>query len=442
MSCKYGERGSLTAICTNATPIFFKDTTYRFDHLDETLLCVNCRLTHLSLGSFDVSGNRIQTLNISNSQIKTIEEKAFTGLIFMEKLILSDNAISKIEQRAFFGTRKTKQLYMENALEGPLPNYVFQELHQLRELYLKNNSLAILEQNTFYGLGSLTYLDLSYNKLRIINNSLSSLSSLKVLLLNNNEIFKITSSDFYPLQNLLDLDLSDNIIGSFLINFTHTNSLKKLNLSKNHLGNEVVKIGIFQHLHNLEILDLSLNWFKTIPPKLFMGLYNLRELNLASNSITKFQSGAFTGLPNLRLINVSHNNIEIADITGKLSLRQLHVLDISENKISNFDIVKFLQRLPKITKIDLRENSMDCVKRRLVYDYLKDENIQVEASVEFCPKLSEAAYKEFYQDVNEEIEDLKKGSPVITSMKVVFLLLVILSIGLLYYVHLFIVRRK
>lgn len=96
MKCSYGERGSLTATCVNATPSFFKNTLYKFDHLDETLRCVNCVLTTIESNVFDLSGNQIKELDLQNSQIETLRPKAFMGLVFLKSLNLSNNKIRSI----------------------------------------------------------------------------------------------------------------------------------------------------------------------------------------------------------------------------------------------------------------------------------------------------------------------------------------------------------
>ncbi|ERL88612.1 insulin-like growth factor-binding protein complex acid labile subunit [Dendroctonus ponderosae] len=441
-NCKYAERGSLTAICTNATVSTFHATIYNFDHLDETLICSGCTLTHLITGTFDIGGNRIQVLDLANSAIETIEAHAFTGLIFMEKLYLSNNSIHHLERGAFHGARKVKKLYMNQALTAPLPPFVFHGLLLLTDLLLQNNSLPLLETQTFEGLPNLRNLDLRFNSLRELNNSLNSLRNLEVLLLSNNQLAKISPTDLHGLSKLLKVDLSHNFISTLNLNLGQPNSLKKLNLSNSHVGSDLIKLGVFHGLYSLEILDLSLNWIVTLPKQVFQELHSLREAILSHNALTEFATGSFSGLPYLRFINASHNKIKRAFIAGKLQLHNLQVLDLSTNNMVDFDLLAFLRQAPLISKVDLRDNMISCPKLRRITTGFKNSSVHAATDPMNCSELDAGEEDELLKEISEELNNVPTSKTGIIALKITMLLVVIVLIGLLVYVQFFILNRR
>ncbi|XP_066154722.1 insulin-like growth factor-binding protein complex acid labile subunit [Euwallacea fornicatus] len=441
--CKYGYRGSLTAVCINATANLFRETPYRFDHLDETLVCVTCNLSNITRGTFDINGNRIKALVLENSNIKTIAVSAFTGLVFMEELHLTNNSIFHVDPGAFHGTRKVKQIFLDRALTGPLPDMVFQDLVLLRELYLNNNDLKMLNKDTFYGLANLENLDLSNNKLSELNGSVANLGQLKFLTLSNNLLTMITRTELTGLKSLVTLDLSMNSLYFFNINIGPPNSLRMLNLSRNMLGYSILKEGQFNDLKNLENLDLSRNSLTSVFPKLFIGLFNLRELQLAENNITKFPLGVFSGLPSLKLINVSNNRIESAIISGRQILPQVHTIDFSYNALQEFDFVGFLRRLPSISKVWLSGNNLDCKESRRIEQYFKQENILYRLDFHIkCPALSQSELKHVDGDLEKEFSRYGKSSSTLIALKVTLVILISVFVGVLFYVQFFILNRK
>ncbi|XP_066249550.1 insulin-like growth factor-binding protein complex acid labile subunit, partial [Euwallacea similis] len=441
--CKYGYRGSLTAVCINATVNLFRETPYRFDHLDETLVCLTCNLSNLVRGTFDISGNRIENLILDNSNIKTIAARTFTGLVFMEELHLTNNSISYIDPGAFHGTRKVKQIFLDRALAGPLPDMVFQDLVLLRELYLNNNDLKMLNRDTFHGLANLENLDLSNNMLSELNGSVANLGQLKFLMLSNNSLTIIKRTELIGLKKLVTLDLSMNSIHLLNLNIGQPNSLRMLNLSRNMLGYSFQKEGQFYDLNNLENLDLSRNSLTTIFPKLFVGLFNLRELQLAKNNIIRFPLGVFSGMPSLKLINVSSNHIESAIISGRQVLPQVHTIDFSFNVLQEFDFLGFLRRLPSISKVWLNGNNLGCKEGRRIERYFNQENIHYKLDFNSsCPVLSQSELKHVDGDLAGEFREYGKSSSALTALKVTLVILILVFVGVLFYVQFFILNRK
>ncbi|CAG9816347.1 unnamed protein product [Phaedon cochleariae] len=441
MSCSYGQRGSLTAICTNATSDFFKLTTYRFDYLDETLLCLNCDLNFLEASTFDIPGNEIKTLDIRNSSITFIWPKAFIGMIHMERLLLSNNPIEKIPTGAFEGIRKVRYLEMRNSTTNLEPR-VFKELHLLEVLDLRGSQLLMVRPKTFEGLHNLKLLDLSHNKLVLGNTSdiFEPLVNLRILLLNDNFIFRLQGQDFRMLRSLTTLNLARNAMTNFSIDLEPQNRLRTLNLSQNYLSSASFLPGAFENLTNLEDLDLSRNSFDNITLKLFQGLSKLTVLNLGDNRLRGINTGHFSGLPHLRILNVSNNKIDSLKITGRLQMHSLVQMDLSNNNIQNFDYLSLITRAPRLRFINLLNNSLSCIMEdQLRALFLQDHVVVLVSNGKDrdCPKVTTESSQELLDELKEQLQDPYVNSTLLVWM-FVLITIVMLLIGVLFYVQFFI----
>ncbi|CAH1972567.1 unnamed protein product [Acanthoscelides obtectus] len=438
MSCSYGERGSLTVYCTNATTRFFKITPYRFDHLDETFKCINCTLTTLEQGTFDMSGNQIKVMDISNSSVTYILPKAFIGLIFMEKLILNNNQIRDISLGAFIGIRKIRVLEMENTV-GELHPFVFQELHLLEEMNMKHSKLTTLEDGVFEGLHNLRILDISYNKLSSISNqTFTPLVHLESLNLEYNEIKKIHTIEFHTLNHLLALNVRHNHIQNASVKFSPQSSLRSLNLAENELHLNTDRSDHIGDLPNLEELDLSANTIEKTPIGFLRGLFRLRVLNLSFNKIEHFTVGAYTGLPHLRVLNLSNNALTQMKVIGRLQLHSLDRLDLANNNLKEFNYIGLIIRAPKLSYLNLYNNDIECHILYQLEVAFSEDNVNFVVGGKNANGCSGNITNE---DLDEVIRKLAEEYYITTSSTasiLFFSCLLLLLVGVLFYIQFFV----
>lgn len=436
MKCSYGERGSLTATCVNATPSYFKSTLYKFDHLDETVQCVNCNLTSIEPNTFDLSGNHINTLNISECMIESLKPKAFMGLIFLKYLDMGNNKIKSVYPGTFNGAKKIETIDLSRNEITILNESGFAELFNLKKLILYNNSISVIAEKAFTGLTSLQELDLGYNQITDLKNVVSNLTSLQILKLNNNKLKTINETEFYNLTNLDLLCLDHNFLTSPIIELSPNNQLRKISLIENTIDTFWV---ILERAYALEELNLRGNNISGISAVPGINFPSLRDLDLSRNSIKSFQTHQFTGLPQLRYLNISHNVIEDVRITGTMSIPSLHTLDLSYNNISDLDYLLLISRTPSLSYLKLENNLLSC--------YLEEEMAREFAEDNFKFVLfenSEGSVKCLDKPVSSNIQKAKKDlyvsqdSDSITAGNIVILVLlsfVIVAVGILFYVQ-------
>ncbi|CAH1972568.1 unnamed protein product [Acanthoscelides obtectus] len=439
MKCSYGERGSLTATCVNANASYFKMTPYRFDQLDETLVCSSCNLKTLESGTFDISGNQIKNLQLSYSKIELLKQKAFVGLIFLKNLNMSHNSITSVYPGTFTGVKKIESIDLSYNNITVLSDDGFLELINLKELNLAYNSIKTISSKAFNGLGNLVLLNLERNNITEVSDVLSKLINLQVLNLRDNQILKLQGSEFTNLLSLLLLDLSFNKLDTPVIEFYPNNSLKSLYITNNYIRSP--SLGFLNGLHNLETLDLSYNTIVEIQKATLLGLYHLRFLNISYNRITTFQTGVFTGLPYLELLNMSHNAISYGEITGVFSLHSLFALDLSHNKIPRLDYEALISRLPRLSYLRLEGNPLPCDLEEEMNTYFEADNFKfvlhdpynnTKSCVLEPTKHSEKVIKETVPELDENRSAGMSGGEVAA---VILLCLAYLCLGLLFYVQ-------
>ncbi|XP_060521178.1 insulin-like growth factor-binding protein complex acid labile subunit isoform X2 [Cylas formicarius] len=373
MKCTYGERGSLTATCVNATPSFFKNTLYKFDHLDETLRCVNCTLKSIEPGTFDLNGNQIKHLDLRNSQIESMKQKAFMGLIFVETLDLSQNKIRSVFPATFIGVKKIASINLSHNDITILSENGFLELVNLKTLDVSWNQIEVLDEKAFNGLKSLERLDLSNNKITELRNAFENLTSLESINLRSNNIKTIRGEEFYNLTSLLEIDLSQNDISTPLLHMSPNAQLRSLNLAHNRI---VLLSPTFLEIRSLEELDLSFNKITSIARKSFTNLFNLHSIDVSYNELCEIKTGSFTGLPQLRVLNCSHNAITDVVISGVFLLHSLHALDLSFNRISDLDYTALISRLPRLSYLQLEHNALACDLEAEMERYFLEDNFK------------------------------------------------------------------
>ncbi|KAK9880923.1 hypothetical protein WA026_013256 [Henosepilachna vigintioctopunctata] len=376
MKCGYGERGSLTATCTNVnTPSYFKSTSYRFDHLDETLQCLNCSLPSIDGNTFDISGNQIKHLILKNSNIEELQRRAFVGLVFLEDMDLSNNKIMTIPPSTFAGVKKIVFVNLENNSLTLLSNDGFSELINLETLILNKNKISIINTNAFNGLKNLRILNLNSNNINNITAIFNNLTSLQYLDLSENAITDLKGHDFANLTSLLELKMNKNKIKKLpSLEFSCMKNLEVLRLSNNFI--DQIDINAFEGLQELETLDLGNNLISNIPEKTFQNLHGVIDMNLTGNLLEVFQISRFAGLPRLRTLNLSHNHIEEIETSGIFPLHDLHSLDLSYNNLTYLNYVVLLHRMPKISYVSLQNNNWPCDLEDEMTKFFNEENFK------------------------------------------------------------------
>ncbi|KAK9870226.1 hypothetical protein WA026_006310 [Henosepilachna vigintioctopunctata] len=237
------------------------------------LKCTDCNISRFTEKTFPYN-NRLDSFNVSYSNIQTIYRRAFSKLTTIQYIYLDNNAINKIEADAFSGVKQLFELHLEhNNLKQLTPKFLNNAA--TNSLDLSYNQLKEIAEESFEGVGGVLVLDLSHNKIeKLHRRSFDSLNSLEILDLQNNQLCQLPLGVLSMLKELKSLNLSSNKLTSLSMGtLSGLKSLNTLNLENNSLSHF---IGDFLlPLTSLENLDISLN-----------GIYHFDGNAITENSST------------------------------------------------------------------------------------------------------------------------------------------------------------
>lgn len=218
-------------------------------------------MTLLTSNGFSVKdSNYILEMDLSDKNIKEIQDGGFLSLYCLNKLNLCKNKISY------------------------LTNETLKSLYNLRELDLSENHIGDIVEGSFIFLGNLKKLNISYNQLKYLN-----------------------SLSFYHLENLEYLDLSGNEISSVpSATFSNLISLVTLNLEFNRFTS--IQPEEWDNLKNLKELNLDDNLLKYFELKRNYSFVNLENLFLTGNKLKHFNIYELSSVfPNLKQFKIDNN---------------------------------------------------------------------------------------------------------------------------------------
>ena len=322
--------------------------------------------------------NQLRILKLSHNNMTSIRETEFDGLSRIEFVDLSSN-------------------YLQGISDSP-----FQKLFFIEEINLNGNSITSFSITT--GLEHLEILRISNNHLQSLE-FLQRLPRLQILDVSVNKIPSLTRNTCLQGQSFILLNFSDNAIKDISdeafdgcpvpkidlshnsmthLHISHWMGLKELYLRNNNLEN-IISTDI-TILKNLEILDISYNQFKDLPPHVFNYTTGLKHLNLGGNQVkgylertdtkmvmlknlthlylselylSKVPTRFLSGLPNLQYLDLSWNNLTNFNLGSISEIYSLKEITLSHNFISN-PSMQMLLKLENINKVDLSYNPYSC----------------------------------------------------------------------------------
>ncbi|GAB0094888.1 hypothetical protein DMENIID0001_102140 [Sergentomyia squamirostris] len=165
---------------------------------------------------------RINVLKIINSDIRSIDEKAFGSCCFLnlETLVLKNLEIEKmISKNIFKGLEHLQRLELIN-----FPISLFS--NEVLVPFARNLKILVFEEMTI----------LQFPVQNITGKFSRNLTSLNYLSLKHNHLTEVNKSSFAALGDITEIDLSDSNIKSIGMKaFDGTKALKKLFLNSNHI---------------------------------------------------------------------------------------------------------------------------------------------------------------------------------------------------------------
>ena len=233
-------------------------------------------------------------------------------------------------------------LCLETATTSQFAPGAFSHLTNLRRLDIIGCQLGSVTGQTISGLPpSVTNLTISASKgLSFSDGWLDGFPTIRNLDLSNNDLAEIPPGSLCG--SLISVNLSLNAFESFgSLGVTCA------------LGDSDCTVC----QPNLEVIDISDNYFEEITVSLVDIMPRLRQFNAYSNLLYTLEANMFQGMPNLELIDLTWNDLE-QTIPGIFkNLGSLNTLKLRGNFIYNVEADIF-EGSPKIRHLDLASNRL------------------------------------------------------------------------------------
>ena len=370
-----------------------------------------------------------------------LEKALFSNMTELTFLDIGFCRFSKVEKGALHNLPKLWTLVSSGNPLGPREFQFFSdgETSGLRNLELRDSTLWSDRSKTYnmtWVLGStpdIRSLDISNSRLRKLpvfglRNDGKSYKSFQFLKADDNELRTVSwhwngSSDTDPcpmFPGIRNISMARNkieMICHLCLNLT------SLNLADNRLATYFEKnMKCLKRQRKLQDLDLSRNDLRSVDEDLLSLMVDLTNVSLSHNQLAEVPVNVFAKNKILERIDLSWNNINAINEETFSHLRSLKMLDLSVNSFSTIPepFLKFFDRLPTNSCLELDQNSFDCrCSRQYFQDWLnKNKNRVPEFENLRCSTPSSLVDKHVYNYTTDQVLcDMEKfGWPIIGSL--------------------------
>lgn len=326
-----------------------------------------------------VSKTTIDLFYINNSTIGVLKNDSF-GFVKINNMQLSGCQIKTIEPEAFKG--------QENSLKS---------------LNLKDNELTEIPSATLKTLKNLTILDLSMNKITKVNDNTFAGLKLITLKLSDNEV-TLSPGAFRGLERTLkNLNLKGTRQKKVPEALRGLKTLAFLDLSQNSIRELPGSAGMkaFEGLDSLTGLNLERNLIQNIGPDAFYGIKNtLSSLSLLNNLIPDFPMLAINSVQDLRVLDIGFNLITELPVNAFQKNPSITLLAIDGNPLSTVPEEALARLNGTLRGLSLGGRFLICdCKLRWIVEWIETRDLQVtsrERKPQFCGSPQKLQDKSFY----------------------------------------------
>lgn len=335
-------------------------------HLERVLASHNY-LTHLegnvgrALGTLDLAHNPLTRVNLSAPQSSSLTH-----------LDLSHANLVTINESLFRSVPQLRCLILDHNQFGSLPP--LGSLGQLEYLSCATNALAELPQS-IGSLAALKHLDVRDNNLRTLPSSIWQCKSLYSLNVSSNVLSTLPLPEALPTpRRNSDGSLASTAQSKEAPPLAY--SLVNISVADNRLSDDV--FAVLMHLHELEVINVSINEIYEVPSGALVALPELRELYISSNCLSALPAEDFEHLEHLRILFINGNKLQ--SLPAELGrLKQLRSIDAGNNalkyNIANWHYDWNWNANPELRYLNLSGNQRFEIKPKLAEVHGREKNL-------------------------------------------------------------------
>lgn len=328
----------------------------------------------------------VDLLYVNNSTIERLEADVFVNLR-LHNVQLSNCNIKTIEEGAFRGQEKyLKNLNLQENLLKTIPDRALKPLVMLNLLDLSKNHIEEINEDAFNGLEKLSTLKLSDNNITLAKTAFRGIeATLKNLNLRGTKQKRVPEAIRF-MKSLAFLDLSQN-------------GIRELPGPGG--------IHTFEGLDSLSALNLERNLIQTLGETAFQGVRKtLSSLSLLNNLLAEFPVGAIHLLKELRVLDIGFNLLTTLPETSFRGNPGITLLALDGNPLQNVPerALAHLNKTLRGLSLGGRFLHCDC-KLKWVAEWVRNGDLQVtsrERNPQFCGSPNRFRERGFYSIQPEE----------------------------------------
>uniref|UniRef100_T1J2L8 LRRCT domain-containing protein n=1 Tax=Strigamia maritima TaxID=126957 RepID=T1J2L8_STRMM len=340
-----------------------------FDNLDvKHIIMTNSSLTSVGKSAFAGLDNKLETMDLSQNQLRQIPREALSKLHALVTLAINHNHIDEIPAKAFEGHQSLLRLSLFGNQIKTIDAHAFDGVDKkLARLNLGSNQLSSVPTDAIKGLQKLEWLELQDNRVTHISKQyfqasqiydiriMSGLSELNLIDLTNNLIEELPSETFGNEIRLNSLTLEGNLI-------------------------ENIVDDAFKGIEGtLEWLKLGDNKLNQIPSHALRRLVKLKQLDLHSNNISHIPEDAFDEFgSHLKFLGLQKNNIDHVPTMAFFNMHTLQWLYLGENQVKRFPLETYEPIIDTLNNFDIHNNPLVCdCELRWFREWLSNEGKKI-----------------------------------------------------------------
>ncbi|XP_029313243.1 toll-like receptor 22 [Cottoperca gobio] len=312
---------------------------------------------------------RLEELDLSKNNIRTLECCHFTNLTKLKHLSLQHNSISALPECVFKDLIRLQVLKLQSNSITKLESAFKKYLPNLKQLHLNGNKLTTIKREEFKGLQSLQNLSLHENQIgELLKGCFIGLTNLTNIKLQSNAIKKheLYKDAFHDLINLITLDMRENHIhyqqDSHLSDppFSNLSHLEILAIpGQHHRGKSQLPCNFLQGLTNLLVFNARNIQILSLHKDMFIYTPRLQTLDISSNDLLDLSPDLFSPIKSLKSLFISSTSLHSLDFFINANLTKLEFLQARKNEYSVFS-EEVLKSLPALVYVDFEYNSFTC----------------------------------------------------------------------------------
>ena len=308
-----------------------------------------------TLISFEITANNLTIIN----------ERSFSGLASIRKLILRYNMIENTVDNIIWNLRTLTDLFLDGNKLTRFPSLALNGSPKLRRLSVADNKISDITENQMLDVTRVDTLNISYTLITELD-FVSGLKSIKDFYASSTPIL-FTEKSFDRQLALRSLELSDVRLVTFPLPSGSKRSIKKIDLSHNEI--HCVDVQHLANMTNLQYLNLENNnnisgfpdigckdGYNFTNPWTHMQFPSLEGFRLDNNQVTDLQRDILVNMPGLQLFCASFNEIKYMPFLSAVGAPLTHVY-LDHNNISYIE-EKHISGLSSLQTLQLSHNDI------------------------------------------------------------------------------------